>query len=247
MCAADLGAVHGSGDVGGLHAPRRLDEPAAAGLRALPERPGRRDREVALMPNPPVPTVLKEARGTARRDRGNPAEPAPAILMVGSRPPSWLKGPRRVRAWEDLSELLRGQRLLTVLDTAALALLVDAYGDYLEASDLVTGRACGHCGLPLTSKDACSLPGEWLEGEDGERTYLPAAHDPGRRYYTTTTKEGSFMVRPHPAMAVRQDAWKRVIAILREFGMTPSARTRVAATEGGEKDPLDEFLGQGAA
>jgi phage terminase small subunit len=193
------------------------------------------------MPNLPVPTSIKEARGTARRDRANPAEPKPPQLQVGSRPPSWIKGSRRRRAWLDLAALLRDQRLLTVLDAAALALLVDAYGDYLEASDLVTGASCAHCGLPVGSGEPCTAVLN-DDGEDGAGwSLLP--HDPGRRYYTSRTTSGSLMIRPHPALAVRQDAWKRVVMLLRDFGMTPSARTRVAAAEGGEEDPFATFLG----
>lgn len=206
------------------------------------------------MPNPPVPTSIKEARGTVRRDRANPAEPKPAELQLGSRPPAWIQGPRRRRAWSDLSELLQAQRLLTVLDAAALALLVDAYGDYLEASDLVTGKACGFCGQPVHSKRACTasaavevLPDE----DDGQqhvgRIVVTLEHEGGARYYTTRTKEGSLMIRPHPAMAIRQDAWKRVVGLLREFGMTPSARTRVAASDTPDADPLEQFLNTGAA
>lgn len=206
------------------------------------------------MPNYPAPTAIKEARGTARRDRANPAEPKPAELQLGSRPPTWIQGPRRRRAWTDLSELLRDQRLLTVLDAAALALLVDAYGDYLEASDLVTGKACGFCGQPVHSKRACTasaaveiLPDEEERAQRAGRIVVTLEHEGGARYYTTRTKEGSLMIRPHPAMAIRQDAWKRVVGLLREFGMTPSARTRVSAGEASDADPLDEFLRAGVA
>ena len=181
----------------------------------------------------PLPTALKMIRGTARPDRVNAAEPMPAQLVPGTRPPSWLRGARRQRAWRDLVDLLTAQRLLTVMDQAALGILVDAYGDYLEAGDVVAGEACGLCGLPVRSKTRCT------------NAVGDADHDPGRRYYTTRTKEGSLMIRPHPAMAVRSDAWKRVAAMLDRFGMNPSAKARVSASAEVEEDPMDRLLGAG--
>ena len=50
------------------------------------------------------------------------------------------------------------------------------------------------------------------------------------------------MIRPHPAVAVRQDAWKRVVTLLRDFGMTPSARTRVSGGDAPTDDPLEAFF-----
>lgn len=180
---------------------------------------------------PNIPTSIHEARGTRRSDRERPNEPQPPALEVGSKPPEWIRGVRRRRAWTELGELLRDHRVLTVMDAAALALLVDAYGDYLEASDLIGGRACGHCGRPIADKRACTA--EAIFG----------AHEPGDRYYTTRTKEGSLMIRPHPAVTVRQDAWKRVVGMLAQFGMTPAARARVAAAaDPADVDPMEAFF-----
>lgn len=193
------------------------------------------------MSNLPKPTVLKMLQGTDRKDRANPAEPQPPVLVPGTRPPFWLKGARRRRAWTELVELLTSQRLLTVMDQAALGVLVDAYGDYLEAGDLIFGVACGLCGLPVASKVRCTAPPEFMEDTDGTRHLVRAGHEPGRRYYTTTTEKGSLMIRPHPAMAIRSDAWKRVVAMLDRFGMNPSAKTRVSATAPVEADPLEAW------
>jgi phage terminase small subunit len=194
------------------------------------------------MSNLPKPTALKMLQGTDRRDRANPAEPQPSALVPGTRPPPWLHGARRRRAWATLVELLTAQRLLTVMDQAALAVLVDAYGDYLEAGDLITGIACGLCGLPVASKKRCTAPPEFVEDKaTGERHLVRPGHEPGRRYYTTTTENGSLMIRPHPAMAIRSDAWKRVVGMLDRFGMTPSSRTKVSALAAVEIDPLAEW------
>ena len=50
------------------------------------------------------------------------------------------------------------------------------------------------------------------------------------------------MIKPHPASVMKSDAWKRIRAMLSEFGMTPASRSKVAATGAGEVDPLEEFL-----
>ena len=41
------------------------------------------------------------------------------------------------------------------------------------------------------------------------------------------------------------DAWKRYVAVLVQFGMTPSSRTRVAAVPVVEHDPFDEWMAGG--
>lgn len=50
------------------------------------------------------------------------------------------------------------------------------------------------------------------------------------------------MIKPHPASVMKSDAWKRVRAMLAEFGMTPSSRSKVGAKGPAEADPLEEFL-----
>ena len=180
----------------------------------------------------PLPDNVKQLRGTLQPSRVNKAQPTPPALEVGAKPPEWLKGPRRADAWRGLVELLGDHRVLTVMDTAALAMLVDAFGDYLEASDVIAGRACGRCGLALNVKSSCT-------SEEG--------HSAGRRYYTTRTKEGSLMIRPHPAMTERKDAWDRVLKMLDRFGMSPSMRTKVSAAGESDVDPFEAYLQRGTA
>jgi len=50
------------------------------------------------------------------------------------------------------------------------------------------------------------------------------------------------MIKPHPAAVMKADAWKRIRAMLAEFGMTPASRSKVGAKGPAEADPLDEFL-----
>lgn len=62
------------------------------------------------------------------------------------------------------------------------------------------------------------------------------------RFYETLTKLGERMIKPHPAVAQASDAWRRAARMMVEFGMTPSARSRVKAAAEKEVDPFEAFL-----
>ena len=62
------------------------------------------------------------------------------------------------------------------------------------------------------------------------------------RFYETTTKEGSAMWRLHPAVALRSDADRRVRGWCAEFGLTPSARSRIETTPKQAEDPSAKYL-----
>lgn len=65
----------------------------------------------------------------------------------------------------------------------------------------------------------------------------------GSEYYETTNQSGSTMYRAHPALAKKQDADRRIRGWLAEFGMTPSARSRVKADGEQEEDPAEAYFG----
>jgi P27 family predicted phage terminase small subunit len=58
--------------------------------------------------------------------------------------------------------------------------------------------------------------------------------------YATRTPTG-MIVRRRPEVAIASDAWRRVKAMLVEFGLTPAARSRVAA-EPPAADDAEQFL-----
>jgi P27 family predicted phage terminase small subunit len=64
--------------------------------------------------------------------------------------------------------------------------------------------------------------------------------------YSSRTPAGGTIIRPHPLVAVRSDAWKRCRAMLGELGLTWSARVRTNAPAdptSDSKDPLADLLG----
>lgn len=128
--------------------------------------------------------------------------------------------------------MLRDYGLLTVLDAPALGLLVEAFADYVTAREVVEGKRCGLCGREMRAKRPCPRAIDELGN-----------HDAGTRYYTTRTESGSVMIRPHPAAAEKDAAYRRFVKLLVEFGSTPAARARVsAAASESEADPAEEFV-----
>lgn len=65
----------------------------------------------------------------------------------------------------------------------------------------------------------------------------------GSDYYELKTKNGEVFIRLHPAVNVVADCDRRIRGWLNEFGMTPSARTRLKTeVEGSEEDPAAKYL-----
>ena len=81
----------------------------------------------------------------------------------------------------------------------------------------------------------CEALGEWRAADDIVRAEGVV--------YESTTRSG-IMKRPHPAVAIRADAWRRVEKMLGKFGLTPSDRSRVETARHalpGGRDPWDEI------
>jgi P27 family predicted phage terminase small subunit len=60
--------------------------------------------------------------------------------------------------------------------------------------------------------------------------------------YKTVTQSGDELHRPYPQVNMAQNAWKRVLDGLKEFGLSPSSKSKVSAIDGLLVDPLEEFL-----
>lgn len=71
-----------------------------------------------------------------------------------------------------------------------------------------------------------------------------ALRDFGSDFYETATESGSIMYRAHPALAKKQDADRRIRGWLAEFGLTPSARSRIKLGSDGDKneDPEKKYF-----
>ena len=133
----------------------------------------------------PKPTKLKVVTGNPGGRPLSKNEPQP-LAGIPTAPPHL--SDRGREAWHFWAKELDDVGVLTMLDGLALELLAEAYGDLLDARDLVKF----HGKLSTTSN-----------GNDIQ----------------------------HPAVGIANQAWERVKKMLVEFGMTPSARTRVAISE----------------
>ena len=60
--------------------------------------------------------------------------------------------------------------------------------------------------------------------------------------YRVKTQNEDVLIKAHPAAVMKSDAWKRIRAMLSEFGMTPASRSKVGVIGPAEADPLEEFL-----
>jgi P27 family predicted phage terminase small subunit len=60
--------------------------------------------------------------------------------------------------------------------------------------------------------------------------------------YRTETQTGDVLIKAHPAAIMKADAWKRLRAMLAEFGMTPASRSKVSTKTPDAVDPLAEFM-----
>ena len=58
------------------------------------------------------------------------------------------------------------------------------------------------------------------------------------------TKQGGVMIRQNPAVGMRADAARRLVAMMGEFGLTPSSRSKLIAGDPDAGDPLAELIKQ---
>lgn len=85
--------------------------------------------------------------------------------------------------------------------------------------------------------------------EQGNRYYLRSGYrhhcetlDAEGYTYRTETQNGDVLIKAHPAAAMKADAWKRIRAMLAEFGMSPASRAKVNTAGPDDVDPLAELL-----
>ena len=85
----------------------------------------------------------------------------------------------------------------------------------------------------------CDSLAEYVQAKD----IVEQAARAGEVKFLSTTDKGN--VIQHPAVGVKNKAWERTLKMLREFGMTPSARAALKVGNGQETgDPLTDLLGR---
>ncbi len=140
----------------------------------------------------PLPTALKKARGTYRRDRtaANEIQPIPGIPA----PPAWLDAEARDE-WDPVVPQLAEQGVLTSVDGAALEGYCSNYAAAVRLQRIA---------------DAAPI----VEGLHGPKE--------------------------NPAASAARKHWALVRQFAAEFGLTPSARSRVGAPDAKPKQEGEE-------
>jgi len=136
----------------------------------------------------PLPTALKKARGTYRKDRSPAAKAGKAELAF---PPAKLAAP----AWLDKTAKAEWAKVVPQLDLVQV----------LTEPDLL--QLAAYCA-------AASL---WIQAT---KQYQRE----GR-----TVKSPGGVLRQHPMIRVAQEARAQALRFAIEFGLTPAARSRIAA------------------
>ena len=149
----------------------------------------------------PQPTVIKQLRGNPGKRALPKGEPKPDAGRLPSAP-RWLSDEAK-REWKRIAPRLHAVGLLTEVDGLALAMLCEAFAQYMAAKTVVDGE-----GLLLVSE-----------------------------------KGNSYQ---HPAAGLMTQARGELLKWAREFGMTPSARTRIVVDTGSEEPSLADLLAEAA-
>lgn len=175
----------------------------------------------------PVPTAQKIIRGNPGRRPINENEPVPPAGKVAC--PSWLPAEGK-KAFRELVKVLgdQGMKVLTTADRLALTLLCDAFATYRQAQKDLEMAALDE----LLRKKVAAVEA----GRDVEDVTVSSLT------YESPTPTGT-IVRPRPEVAIAAEAWRRVARMLLEFGLTPAARSKVAARvkDNKEHNPWTEF------
>lgn len=85
----------------------------------------------------------------------------------------------------------------------------------------------------------CSVYEEWREARE-------VVKDEGMTYERHTA-EGGLVIAVRPEVRIAADAFRRLQRMMLEFGLTPSARSRVTTGDAPQEDPMDAYLSRGRA
>ncbi|HDU8570086.1 TPA: phage terminase small subunit P27 family [Morganella morganii] len=91
----------------------------------------------------------------------------------------------------------------------------------------------------MSSMDAKALE-LLIEAYTEYRQHCDTLDEQGYTY--TTESEGGTLIKAHPVAAMKANAWKRIRAMLGEFGMTPASRSKVTINTPAEEDPFEAFM-----
>ncbi len=176
---------------------------------------------------PPKPTKLKMLQGNPGKRALNKDEPDPPTDQIKA--PYWVTKKSRW-AWNRIAPVLKQMGVLTNADVHSLALLCDAYAEYIQARDIVESRGFTYESQVIKAHTKRVVAA--TEEDEEKEGFDPLAL--------------SIIIRPRPEVAIMSDAWRRIRQMMLEFGLTPSARSRLTVGEGEKADPFEEWMKRGS-
>src|SRR3972149_871709 len=163
------------------------------------------------MPGPsPKPTALKVVEGNRGKRALNKQEPDPEYLEVENlAAPVWLDA-RAKAVWDEIAPPLQKARLVAVIDIPLLAMPCVAIAQFRFAAAKVGDEAVRPGSLPAEKMGDSALSTE----KSGDVTLRAQEKERGESL--------------NPWLIVQSMSCKQAVAIPREFGVGPAARTRLA-------------------
>lgn len=164
---------------------------------------------------PPTPSSIKKLRGTYVNTE-NPGEPMPDAVDPEIKAPRGMSARAR-KAWPSLVGMLDRMRVLSEVDLNLVRRYLETWALWLDAQEWINKN-----GQTIEEKKFCATEpqrdpdGVPLEDSDGE--YILGA------YVTVGHKVA-------PQVALVNKYLTQLLKIEREFGMSPSSRTRISVND----------------
>jgi len=169
----------------------------------------------------PEPTQFKLVKGNPGRRPLNDREPQP--LRTIPECPSFLNKEER-KIWDAVSRKLYDMGVLTEVDDLSLAVFCEYFLEYRKLSDQV------------------KKVGVFIKVKNGKETKTYVDPETGEKIEKEVDR---FILQRSPVAGARDLAWDKASKILAEFGMNPSARSRIKLElEQPKADPYEEFRGR---
>lgn len=132
------------------------------------------------MPNPKLPKIITDARGTSRKDRE--PSPPPTDVMLSASAPDYLSATAK-RAWQEIVPEILDLKICARIDIAALAMLCNEIAFYWDAEESCRKMISINNGKRKVDKDLLSLK------RAGQKAYSNALSLMGRFAMTPTDRQ----------------------------------------------------------
>ena len=171
------------------------------------------------MSRPRKPTELKLLEGNKGKRAQNSQEPQPDFLN-DLEPPAWLPDDAKA-IWRELAFRLRATKVLTILDVPALEKMCVAIATWRRATLAAHGVEL----IDKADEKEAKREPEKAARAIGFTAEQKSAADPEKGQAEASAKRAGGALNPW--LIVQSMAFKQATALMREFGMTPAARSRV--------------------